>query len=166
MPEIYSTITEDPFAIREDIRLTDDQWDAIKDLFDCRRRRKHTIRGIIDAILFVYDNDIHWRMLPKHYAPWQTVYYYYDKWRKTGVWLRVLEVLPEELRAKMIASTQPSLYPTVEVSVIRPAPPPEKASIHTVDIRRDSAPPHRPSYTWILKDFLDEDPHVNHNKAA
>ena len=74
-------MNENQFTIGQETRLTDYQWDAIKDMFDCRRKRKHSIREVIDAILYVFDHEIHWRMLPKSFAPWQTVYYYYDKLR-------------------------------------------------------------------------------------
>ena len=78
--------------------LSDAQWDLIKDYFNCRRKRKHTIRGVIDAILYVLHSDTNWRMLPREFAPWQTVYYYYDKWTKSGLWDRVMELLPDEVR--------------------------------------------------------------------
>ena len=149
-------MNEIPINLREDVYLTDQQWDDIKALFDCRRKRKHSIRGIIDAILFVFDNDIHWRMLPKKFAPWQTVYYYYDKWRKTGVWHHVLRVLPEDIRVKMITASHASPYPSVEVTVLKPAPFPERATIHSVDIKRERPVKDRSSYSWILRNFLED----------
>ena len=151
------------------IALTDNQWDAIKDLFDCRRKRKHSIRGIIDAVLYVIDNDIHWRMLPKQYAPWQTVYYYFDKWRKTGVWQRVLDTLPADIRQKALASSFVSPYPTVDLKVYHPAIQPRRAQIHTVVEAGSSLTPEERQarrYAWVLRDFLGADDDSSHNQAA
>lgn len=160
---------------QQNVALTDSQWDAIKDLFDCRRKRKHSIRGIINAILYVVHTDSHWRMLPKHYAPWQTVYYYFDKWRKTGVWQRVLESLPNEIRQKALASSFVSPYPTVDLKVyhhasnLRPAPQPRRAHIHTVEAGSSLTPAQRQErrYAWVLRDFLgSDDDSPQHNQAA
>ncbi len=137
--------------------LTDEQWDVIQDLFDCRRKRKHSIRGIIDAILYVAIEDIHWRMLPKDFAPWQTVYYYYDKWRKTGVWARVLEALPADIRRKAYFSSYVSLYPTVDLNVIQTTPQPAKASIHNTDISTEDFERAQRTYAWILREFFDSE---------
>lgn len=144
----------------EHIALTDAQWEAIQDLFDCRRKRKHSIRGILNAVLYIVHNDTHWRMLPKNYAPWQTVYYYFDKWRKTGVWQRVLAVLPDDIRQKAIASAFVSPYPTVNLTTYQQnAPQPGRAQIHTVEagssLSREQRLERR--YAWVLKDFLGDD---------
>ena len=154
-------------TLRQDYAtLTDDQWDAIKDLFDCRRKRKHTIRGIIDAILYVAIEDIHWRMLPKHFAPWQTVYYYYDKWKKSGVWARVLEALPEDIRRKARFSSFVAIYPSVGVRAIETTRAPERARIHHRDeVRPAHAVPVHP-YTWILREMFDTEETPTPNPAA
>ena len=150
-------MNENQISLKEEVFLTDSQWDMIKDLFDCRRKRKHSIRGVIDAILFVFENDIHWRMLPKTYAPWQTVYYYYDKWRKSGIWARVLQVLPDDLRVKIITASHASPYPSIPVHILKPRPFPQKAHIHTIDIKRERPVEDHTSYSWILRNFLDDD---------
>ena len=166
----------EPVVLTEkSIALTDSQWDAIKDLFDCRRKRKHSIRGIINAVLYVVHNDIHWRMLPKHYAPWQTVYYYFDKWRKTGVWQRVLDAMPDDIRQKAIASSFVSPYPTVDLKVYHPTLQPRRAQVHpggaqiyTVEAGSSLTPEQRQErrYAWVLRDFLGSDDDSTHNQAA
>lgn len=159
----------EPIVLKESkIALTDYQWDSIKDFFDCRRKRKHSIRGIINAILYVVDNDIHWRMLPKSYAPWQTVYYYFDKWRKTGVWQQVLGTLPDDIRQKALASAFVSPYPSVDLKVYHPSVQPRRAQIHTVEAGSSLTPAQRQErrYAWILRDFMDADDDAGHNQAA
>jgi transposase len=164
----------EPITLNQSVAsLTDDQWDAVKDHFDCRRRRKHSIRNVIDAILYVIDKDIHWRMLPGQFAPWQTVYYYYDKWKKDGAWRSVLDVLPDDIRIKAIASAYASPYPTVDVHVIKTQAQPGTAHIHSFPATSEAKPekpprdpvPHR-SYSWILRDFLTPEEDASQNQAA
>jgi transposase len=40
-----------------------------------------------DAVFYLLRSGRAWRMLPREYQPWQTVYYHFRKWRRDG-WLR------------------------------------------------------------------------------
>ncbi len=42
--------------------------------------RKWEIRVFINAILYVVITGCQWRMLPKDFPPWQSVYCHYSKW--------------------------------------------------------------------------------------
>ncbi|MDZ7826656.1 MAG: transposase [Gammaproteobacteria bacterium] len=65
--------------------LTDSQWERIKHYFPTARRRRHDLRReILDAILYLVKTGCQWRMLPGGFAPWQTVYYYFSRWREEG----------------------------------------------------------------------------------
>lgn len=46
-----------------------------------------------------------WRMLPKEFGPWETVYYYFAKWRKDGTWQRINDSLREKVRSTTINPT-------------------------------------------------------------
>lgn len=70
-------------------KITDEQWAHLSENFDCRRRRRHSLREIIDAIFYVVDEGIRWRDLPERFPPWQTVYYYYSKWASDGTLDRI-----------------------------------------------------------------------------
>ena len=39
----------------------------------------------MNAILYINKTGCQWRMLPSHFAPWQTVYYYFRKWKLEGI---------------------------------------------------------------------------------
>ncbi|WP_406722043.1 transposase [Wolbachia endosymbiont (group A) of Sphecodes monilicornis] len=41
------------------------------------RPRKHNIRTIINAIRYIMRGGCQWRMLPKDFPPWKTVYDYF-----------------------------------------------------------------------------------------
>jgi putative transposase len=52
-------------------------------------------------------------MLPKEYGPWETVYYYFAKWRKDGTWQRLNDRLREMVRGQTInPNTQQPREPT------------------------------------------------------
>ena len=44
--------------------------------------------SILNAILDVIRSGGSWRMLPHEFAPWQTVYGYFRRWQRAGLWER------------------------------------------------------------------------------
>lgn len=88
--------------------LTDSQWEAIKPFFNWQRKRRHELRHVINAIFYVVKTGCHWRLLPSDFAPWSAVYYYYDRWQKTGLWDELLTALREELRRRAGREPTPS----------------------------------------------------------
>jgi putative transposase len=73
--------------------LTDEQWNRIKELVPAPKRggrpATHCRRHIVDAIIYVTQAGCSWRLLPKDFAPWNTVYGYFRTWSKEGIWERV-----------------------------------------------------------------------------
>jgi putative transposase len=62
--------------------LTDKQWQVIKNSIETKeRKRKHSLREMINAMLYITKSGCQWRMLPKDFGPWQTVYFYFHKWK-------------------------------------------------------------------------------------
>src|SRR5215831_17939618 len=49
------------------------------------RPPRRGLRAILDAILYVGRTGIPWRYLPHEYPPWETVYSYFARWQKDGV---------------------------------------------------------------------------------
>lgn len=84
--------------------LTDTQWDYIKPLIPAAkpggRPRSLDMRQVINAILYVAVGGIQWRMLPREYPKWQSVYHYFAHWRDTGLWQRIHDTLRAELRRR------------------------------------------------------------------
>ena len=77
--------------------LKDKQWEIIKPFFDQKRvfgrPLKHERRTIINAILYVCKTGCQWRMLPKEYPPYGTVFHYFQEWNKDGTWEIALDEL-------------------------------------------------------------------------
>jgi putative transposase len=92
--------------------LTDKQWDLIQAKLPAAkpggRPRQTSLRAVMDAILYVSRSGCSWRMLPHDFPPWQTVYDYYIKFRKTGVWDALHESLRQEVRVKVGKEPTPS----------------------------------------------------------
>jgi transposase len=64
------------------------------------RPAEHSKREIVNAILYVARAGCSWRMLPKDFPPWQTVYWYFRAWRKDGTLDRLHDALREQVRTK------------------------------------------------------------------
>ena len=86
--------------------LTDVEWELIKHFFakkDGRgRKATHRRRDIVNAIFYVVKSGIQWRMMPKDFAPWNTVYDYYSQWNRDGIWGNALDAINELHRKKKV----------------------------------------------------------------
>ncbi len=84
--------------------LTDEQWEKLKGLLPpqkpARGRPSHDHRTIINGILWIDRTGAPWRDLPERYGPWQTVAGRFYRWRKAGVWRKVLRSLQEKADAQ------------------------------------------------------------------
>jgi putative transposase len=84
--------------------MTDSQWDIIQQMIPPAksggRPRTLDMRQVINAILYLVVSGIQWRMLPKDYPKWQSVYYYFSRWRDDGTWQRLHDTLRAEVRRK------------------------------------------------------------------
>ena len=85
--------------------LTDHQWELIKDLLPAPyargRKRRLQFRTILNAILYVVVGGIQWRLLPREYPKWKSVYHYFRVWRLSGLWRRIHDTLRARLRQKL-----------------------------------------------------------------
>ena len=90
--------------------LTEKQWQVIKKILEPQeRKRKHPLREIMNAILYINKTGCQWRMLPSDFAPWQTVYYYFRKWKFEGVFEEVMDILHSLIRKQSGREESPSL---------------------------------------------------------
>ncbi len=72
------------------------------------RRRKWEMWQIVNAILYVTRTGCQWRMLPKDLPPWQTVYGYFRRWTRQGLWGRLNTALVKRVRVQEGHQPQPS----------------------------------------------------------
>jgi len=86
-------------------RLSDAQWEQIKDLLPTNGNRGgqwKDHRWMIDGILWALSDGGRWRNLPAEFGPWQTVYDRFCKWCRTGLWDKILR----HLQARKMNSDQ------------------------------------------------------------
>lgn len=92
--------------------MTDSQWQYIKELIPSAktggRPRNLDMRQVINAIFYVTVGGIPWRMLPKEYPNWKSVYHYFRIWRKEGIWSRIHDTLRAKVRRKAGRHKQPT----------------------------------------------------------
>ena len=79
--------------------LTDKEWLSIADILNETKSNfgrpiKISRREIINAIFYVIKTGCQWRLLPKCFGPWQTVYSVYRRWRLSGI----LQKIHDELK--------------------------------------------------------------------
>lgn len=89
--------------------LTNSQWQCIKKILNDKRKRKVNLRKVWDAVLYQLKTGCQWRMLPREFGSWSTVYYYFRKWLINGVWQRVQARLHELVRETHFPEASPSL---------------------------------------------------------
>lgn len=63
------------------------------------RPEKHPRRDVVDAILYVVRAGCAWRALPADFPPWQTVYWYFNRWEQQRVTEKILPVVRGQVRA-------------------------------------------------------------------
>jgi len=79
--------------------LTGGQWSQIAALLPAPRRRLGRpladLRLMITAMRWVEQTGCSWRALPARFGPWQDVYARYHRWRQTGLWWRIRQILDQ-----------------------------------------------------------------------
>ena len=88
--------------------LTENQWQFMIKFLNSNRKRKHSIREIFDAIFYLLKSGCQWRMLPLHFPPWNTVYYYYRQWKNNGLIEEIHEALRNLIRRNAGREESPS----------------------------------------------------------
>jgi putative transposase len=82
--------------------LTDAEWECLRyHLSPPNKRgrpRIHSTRKILDAVFYVLKSGCPWRLLPREFPPWETVYCWFRKWRIDGTFEQLNAVLRERLR--------------------------------------------------------------------
>ena len=90
-------------------RLTDGQWEVIKEFLPIKRKRKHDLREIFNAILWVTRTGAQWRNLDSSFPKWNAVYYYFYNWSRQGILMQINNALNELERMVLGREPCPSL---------------------------------------------------------
>jgi putative transposase len=92
--------------------LTDAEWELVRPLLppppSTGHPRRHSLRTLLDAIFYAVRAGHAWRLLPREWPPWKTVYHYFRRWRLDGTWAAIHTALRESLRRRVGRDPQPS----------------------------------------------------------
>lgn len=92
--------------------LTDEQWDYIKEYFPktnhVGRPREIEYRRIVNAILYLLQTGIAWRMMPNDFPKWKTVHHYFNQWRQNGIWAAIYAAVREAERERKGRKREPT----------------------------------------------------------
>ena len=90
--------------------LTDKQWQVTEKILDPQhRKRKYSLRDIMDVIMYIVKTGCQWRMLPRDFPPYNTVFYYFNKWKLEGVFEELVDTLHVIIRRLMGREDTPSV---------------------------------------------------------
>ena len=92
--------------------LSEDEWRCIRPHLPgptgWGRPRLHGLRAILDAVFYVLKSGCPWRLLPRDFPPWKSVYDWFRKWRIDGTWKRLNTELRGLLRVRLGRDPSPS----------------------------------------------------------
>jgi putative transposase len=92
--------------------LTDAEWKALESHIPAPNRRGrpriHSPRTILDAVFYVLKSGCPWRLLPREFPPWETVYCWFGKWTINGTFERLNAALREVVRSRLGRDSLPS----------------------------------------------------------
>lgn len=73
--------------------LTDVEWLVIEPLLPRKWRGVKRVddRRVLNGIFWVLRSGAPWRDLPERYGPYTTVYNRFNRWRKAGLWDRLMD---------------------------------------------------------------------------
>jgi putative transposase len=92
--------------------LTDAEWECLKLHVPPPNKRGrpkiHSTRDVLNAISYVLKSGCTWRLLPREFPPWETVYWWFRRWRIDGTFERLNAALRVRLRVQLRRNPQPS----------------------------------------------------------
>ena len=95
--------------------VTDAQWELLQPLLPERPWRPGgpgrppcDVRRMLNGILYLNKTGCQWRLIPKEFGHWSTIYGYFKRWRRDGVWACLMETLRQWERRCLGRQPEPS----------------------------------------------------------
>jgi putative transposase len=88
--------------------LTDKEWSIIESFFPVGNKSAWHKRSLVNAELYLVDNGCKWRAKPHDYPPHDTVWSFYRRARKSGLWERIMDALVRKTRESAGREESPS----------------------------------------------------------
>jgi transposase len=81
-------------------KLTDSQWEVIKNLFPEQKKCTLSLRTVLDAIFWLLRTGSQWRNLDSKFPKWTAVYHHFRKWKNDGRFEKMNKLLNEKERIR------------------------------------------------------------------
>ena len=92
--------------------LSDAQWAILEPLMPAQKptgpRLRVDRREVVNAICYVLRTGCQWRYLPEGFPNWNTVYWYFARWRDDGTWEQINDRLRRQERVRQGRDPEPS----------------------------------------------------------
>jgi putative transposase len=94
--------------------LSDEQWNLLQAVLPPRPPRRGRgrppadLRRLCNALLYMVRAGGAWRLLPRDFGPWQTVYHYFRLWSRQGFWQTIHDVFRSVVRTEAGKRSQPT----------------------------------------------------------
>jgi putative transposase len=93
--------------------LSDTEWECLEPHVPPPSKRGqptvHATRQILNAIFYILKSGCPWwRLLPRDFPPWESVYCWFRRWRIDGTWERLNAALCERVRLSLGRNVHPS----------------------------------------------------------
>jgi putative transposase len=73
------------------------------------RPRTTDVRAVLNAIFYLLRTGCQWRLLPREFPAWGTVYHYFRAWKNAGLWTCLQRTIYEQTRAHAGRPSCPSV---------------------------------------------------------
>jgi len=92
--------------------LSDAEWSLLEPHLPVQQLRGrphvHSPREILNAVFYVLKTGCQWRLLPREFPPWKTVFHYFRTWRIDGTWESMNRAMRRQLREELGRDPEPS----------------------------------------------------------
>lgn len=82
------------------VKLTDEQWQKIlpilKSFPEVRLGAGRDCRRFLEAVLWITRSGAQWRLLPKQYGKWNSVFKRFDRWSRFDIFEKLFEHLSHD----------------------------------------------------------------------
>jgi len=88
------------FKVKKFTDLSDAQWAILQNFVDTGRKIQKDLRMVVNCILKVTRTGTQWRNIDDKYGPWESIYYYFRKWTKNGIFDAIIVHLVQKERIR------------------------------------------------------------------